>query len=75
MAQTRYLYELRQGDRVTSTGHLTLPVAVQVGERIAIGGSVGLVRAVEPLLGDRALRLIVQLLPVQVELSDESPSS
>ena len=67
MAETRYQYELRQGERVTSTGHLTLPFPVEVGERVAIGGSTGLVRAVEPMLGDRAIRLVVQLLPESAE--------
>jgi hypothetical protein len=33
----------------------------EVGDRVEIGGRVGTVRAVEPLLGERELHLIVQL--------------
>jgi hypothetical protein len=32
-----------------------------VGERLLIGGREGIVRTVEPLLGERELRLVVQL--------------
>ncbi len=56
-----YLYELRRGEEVVATGHLTREQPFEVGERIAIGGSVGTVRAVEPILGEHELRLVVQL--------------
>ena len=61
MAVFAYRYELRRGDDVVSTGHLTQEQALEVGERIEIGGELGLVRAVEPLVGERELRLVVQL--------------
>ena len=61
MAAFAYRYELRRGEDVVSTGHLTQERALEVGERIEIGGEVGIVRAVEPLLGERELRLVVQL--------------
>ena len=35
---------------------------LEVGERVVIGGQPGIVRLVEPLLGERELRLVVQLL-------------
>jgi len=57
-----YRYELRRGEQLVSTGHLTLERAFEVGERIEIGGAIGIVRAVEPLLGEREFRLVVQLL-------------
>ena len=61
MAAFAYRYELRRGEDVVSTGHLTQERALEVGERIEIGGELGLVRTVEPLIGDRELRLVVQL--------------
>ena len=36
--------------------------ALQVGDCIVIGGSAGVVRAIEPMLAERELRLVVQLL-------------
>jgi hypothetical protein len=56
-----YRYELRRGVEVIATGHLTREQPFEVGERIEIGGSAGTVRAVEPLLGERKLRLVVQV--------------
>ena len=61
MVAFAYRYELRRGADVVSTGHLTQERAIEVGERIEIGGVFGIVRAVEPLLGERELRLVVQL--------------
>jgi len=59
MAAFTYRYELRRGEDVVSTGHLTQKRAIEVGERIEVGGVVGVARAVEPLLGERELRLVV----------------
>ena len=58
-----YRYELRRGDEIVSTGHLTLEQSLDVGDRVAIGGHEGLVYSVEPLLAGNELRLVVQLLP------------
>jgi hypothetical protein len=57
-----YRYELRRGDEVISTGHFGREQPLEVGERMTIGGHNGIVRAIEPLLGERELRLVVQLL-------------
>jgi hypothetical protein len=56
-----YRYELRRGDEVIATGHLSREQPLEVGERLAIGSRVGIVRDVGPLLGERELRLVVQL--------------
>ncbi len=56
-----YRYELRRGDEVIATGHMSREQPLEVGERIAISSQAGIVRAVEPLLGERELRLVVQL--------------
>jgi hypothetical protein len=56
-----YRYELRRGEEIVATGHLSLGQPLRVGERIVIGGQAGIVRTVEPLLAERELRLVVQL--------------
>lgn len=56
-----YRYELRRGDEVIATGHLSREQPLEVGERITLGRHSGIVRAIEPLLGERELRLVVQL--------------
>jgi hypothetical protein len=56
-----YRYELRLGDETIATGHLTREQLLEVGDRITIGGRTGIVRDVEPLLGDQELRLVMQL--------------
>lgn len=56
-----YRYELRRGDEVIATGHLSREQPLEVGKRITIGSRAGIVRDVEPLLGEHELRLVVQL--------------
>jgi len=57
-----YRYELRRGDEVVATGHLTREEPLEVGERVEIGVRTGIVRTIEPLLGETELRLVAQLL-------------
>lgn len=56
-----YRYELRRGDQVLATGHLSSEEPLEVGERITLGGRSGVVYSVEPRLGERELHLVVQL--------------
>ncbi len=56
-----YRYELRRGDGVIATGHLSRGPPFEVGERITIGRRAGIVRDVEPILGEQEHRLVVQL--------------
>jgi hypothetical protein len=56
-----YRYELRRGDEVIATGHLGSEQPLEVGERITIGSRSGIVRSIDPLLGERELHLVVQL--------------
>ncbi len=56
-----YRYELRQGDELVATGHLSREQPLEVGDRLEIGGELGIVRTIEPLLGEHELRLVVQL--------------
>jgi hypothetical protein len=62
MGNFRYRYELRRGEQIVSTGHLVREAPLEVGERVEILGEEGIVRTVEPLLGDGELRLVVQLI-------------
>ena len=55
VAGVDYRYELRRGDEVVATGHLSRE------QPLEIGGQSGIVRAIEPLLGEHELRLVVQL--------------
>ena len=56
-----YRYELRRGDEVVATGHLSHDEPLQIGERLRIASRLGLVRSIEPQLHDHELQLIVQL--------------
>jgi hypothetical protein len=56
-----YRYELHGGDEIVATGHLNLEQAPEVGDHVTIGGQTGIVRVVDPLLGENDLRLVVQL--------------
>jgi hypothetical protein len=57
-----YRYELRRGEEVVATGHMSREQPLEVGEHLVIGGRPGIVRSVEPLMGERELRLVVQLM-------------
>jgi hypothetical protein len=57
-----YRYELRRGEEVIATGHLSRERPLEVGERIEIGARAGIVRGIEPMLGEHELRLVVQLM-------------
>jgi hypothetical protein len=56
-----YRYELRRGDEIVATGHLTNDEPLEVGQSIKIGEGEGVIETIEPLLRDRELRIVVQL--------------
>ena len=58
---SEYRYELRRGEELIATGHLSREMPLEVGQRVSVGGHAGIVSAVEPLLGEHELRLVVQL--------------
>jgi hypothetical protein len=62
-----YRYELRRGEAVVATGRLSREQPFEVGERIMLGGRSGIVRTIEPLLGERELRLIVHLARTDID--------
>ena len=51
---------------MVATGHLSREEPLEVGSRLAIGVQVGIVRSVEPILGERELHAVVQLLREEV---------
>jgi hypothetical protein len=61
MSGVGYRYELLQGDATLATGHLSRERPLAAGERIEIAGRTGTVRAVDPISGERELRVVVQL--------------
>jgi hypothetical protein len=61
MAAVGYRYELRRGEEVLATGHLSLERPLEVGDEVEIGEWRGIARVIEPLLGEPELRLVVQL--------------
>jgi hypothetical protein len=70
-----YRYELRRGDEVIATRHLSREQPLEVGERMTIGSRTGIVRDVEPLLGEHELRLVVQLTSILARSLGYSRSS
>ncbi len=61
MAGFAYRCELRRGDEVIATGRMTRERALEVGERITLSGRLGVVRSIEPVLGERDLHMVIQL--------------
>jgi hypothetical protein len=61
MSAVEYRYELRLGDEVIATGHQLMEEPLEVGDRLLLNGREGIVRTIEPLVGERELRLVVQL--------------
>jgi hypothetical protein len=57
-----YRFELRRADEIVATGHLSPQEPLEVGDSVEIGRRSGIVRAIEPLIGEPELRLVVQLL-------------
>jgi hypothetical protein len=57
-----YRYELKRGDEVLATGHLNRDTPLNTGDRIGVNGREGIVRLIEPQLGEPEQRLVIQLL-------------
>ena len=62
-----YRYELRRGQEMVATGHISFEQPLDVGERVTIGNFHGIVQSVMPTLQDRELQLNVRLLPGSAE--------
>ena len=68
MRSASYRYELRRGDEIIATGHLPHDTPLEVGDRITIGTAQGIVREIDPILGESESRLVVQLIPATLDL-------
>jgi hypothetical protein len=55
-----YRYELRSGEEIIATGRLSRDEPLEEGEGISIAGRSGVVRVIEPQLGDRAFHLVLE---------------
>lgn len=63
MAGVDYRCELRRADELIATGHLNHDQPFQIGDEVEIGSRSGIVRTIDPVLGERELRLVIQLSP------------
>lgn len=63
MASTTYRYELRRGDTITATGHITYDDPLEAGDEITIGRSIGIVRELGPRNPDGEIRLVIEFPP------------
>jgi hypothetical protein len=62
VAGVEYRFELRGGEELVATGHLSREQPFEIGDRIEVGGQPAIVRTIEPLLGEPELRLVLRLL-------------
>ncbi len=62
MEEVVYRFELRRAEDVVATGHVNWEEPLEVGDSITIGRRQGIIRTIEPLLGEQEMRLVVQLL-------------
>lgn len=56
-----YTYELREGEAVVATGHITHDPPLEVGQHVVINRRDGLVQAIDPTTDPREQRLVIQL--------------
>jgi len=63
LASATYRYELRLGDTITATGHITYEAPLELGDELAIGRALGVVHELGPRNADGESRLVIQLLP------------
>jgi hypothetical protein len=62
MASTNYRYELRRGDSITATEHISYETPLRVADSITIGTARGVVRELGPKRPDGEFRLLIDLL-------------
>ena len=67
MAATTYRYELRNGETIAATGHLTYETPLELGDTVTIGKLSGVVRELGPRLPEGEYRLVVQLVSTDAD--------
>ena len=71
METVSYRYELRRGEQIIATGHLTQEAPLEIGDTLRLGSKHGVVREIGPLR-DGKIRLVVQLTPDSAELPEQA---
>jgi hypothetical protein len=61
MSGVAYRYELPRDEEVIATDHMTHECALEVGDEITIGKKAGIIRSIEPRLGETEFHLVIQL--------------
>jgi hypothetical protein len=61
MAGSNYRYELRRGDDIIATGHISWEDDLNVGDEITIGRHRAFVDTIEPVLRTNEKRLVVRV--------------
>jgi len=61
MHELQFRYELRSGDQILATGHLSLANPPHVGDELTIGVKRGAVAEVSPIAGSHESRLVIKL--------------
>ncbi len=58
-----YRYELREGDVIIATGHISYEVPLELGDLVTLGKTRGVVRDLGPRVAGGEVRLVLQLRP------------
>ena len=58
-----YRYELRDGNAIIATGHISYEVPLELGDLVTLGKTAGIVRDLGPRLAGSEVRLLIQLRP------------
>lgn len=61
VATFSYSYELRRGEELLATGHLSRDSLLEIGQRINVNGREGIIRSIEPQLHQSEQRVVIQL--------------
>lgn len=61
MGELHFRYELRAGDQILATGHLSVAHPLNVGDELTISAKRGIVAAITPIPGSHESRLVIKL--------------
>lgn len=61
MRELQFRYELRSGDQILATGHLSVAQPLQVGDELTLGAKRGTVAEITPIPGSHESRLVIKL--------------
>ena len=61
MRELQFRYELRTGDQILATGHLSVAHPLHIGDELALGTKRGIVAEIAPIPGSHESRLVIKL--------------